>query len=231
MPITFTAFVQHISEMATLILHHTMPHTIAKLPLALSLNQIVTSKMTKFFVCILLCMFVVSGRTSTTYADQNDPRLDQLFADLLTPLSTTAVQKIESQIWEYWLSFPNDQTIENTMAAAILMLESGQLKSAENIFGRIIEREPQFAEAWNKRATVRFLAGNHNGSAKDIAQVLQLEPRHFGALSGLGMIHMYNNDWQSALKAYELAFSIHPYLTNVETIINNLKTRLKGRAL
>jgi tetratricopeptide (TPR) repeat protein len=231
MPITFTAFVQHISEMATLVLPHTMPYTIAKLPLALSLNQIVTSTMNKFFVCILLCMFIVTGRTPTAYADQNDPRLDQLFADLLTPLSTTAVQKIESQIWEYWLSFPNDQTIENTMAAAILMMERGQLKSAENIFGRIIEREPQFAEAWNKRATVRFLAGNHNGSAKDIAQVLQLEPRHFGALSGLGMIHMYNNDWQSALKTYELAFSIHPYLTNVETIINDLKTRLKGRAL
>jgi tetratricopeptide (TPR) repeat protein len=231
MLITFTTFVQHISEMATLIRPHTLPHTIAKLPLALSLNQIVLSDMIKIFVCILLCMFVVTSRTPTAYADQNDPRLDQLFADLLTPLSTTAVQKIESQIWEYWLSFPNDQTIENTMAAAILMMERGQLKSAENIFGRIIEREPQFAEAWNKRATVRFLAGNHYGSAKDIAQVLQLEPRHFGALSGLGMIHMYNNDWQNALKTYELAFSIHPYLTNVETIINDLKTRLKGRAL
>ena len=231
MPITFARFVQHISEMATLILPHTMPHTIAKLPLALSLNQIVTSNMTKFFVCILLCMFVVSGRTSTTYADQNDPRLDQLFADLLTPLSTTAVQKIESQIWEYWLSFPNDQTIENTMTAAILMMERGQLRSAENIFGRIIEREPQFAEAWNKRATVRFLAGNHNGSAKDIAKVLQLEPRHFGALSGLGMIHMHNGDWQNALKTYELAFSIHPYLANVEMIIEDLKKRLKGRPL
>ena len=152
MPITFTAFVQHISEMATLVLHHTMPYSIAKLPLALCLNQIVTSTMNKFFVCILLCMFIVTIRTPTASADQNDPRLDQLFAVLLTPLSTTAVQKIESQIWEYWLSFPNDQTIENTMAAAILMMERGQLKSAENIFGRIIEREPQFAEAWNTSA-------------------------------------------------------------------------------
>ncbi len=176
-------------------------------------------------------MVVVTGHTPTAYADQNDPRLDQLFADLQTPLSNTAVQKIENQIWEYWLSFPNDQTIENTMTTAILMMERGQLRSAETIFGRIIEREPQFAEAWNKRATVRFLAGNHNGSAKDIAQVLQLEPRHFGALSGLGMIHMRNGEWQNALKIYQLAFSIHPYLTNVGTIIDDLKTRLKGRAL
>ena len=119
--------------------------------------------MTRFFVGIILCLVVVTSRTPTAYADQNDPRLDPLFADLQTPLSTTAVQKIESQIWEYWLSFPNDQTIENTMAAAILMMERGKLRSAENVFGLIIEREPQFAEAWNKRATVRFLAGNHNG--------------------------------------------------------------------
>ena len=176
-------------------------------------------------------MVVFTGHTTTAYTDQNDPRLDQLFADLQTPLSTTAVRKIENQIWEYWLSFPNDQTIENTMTAAILMMESGHLRSAENIFGRIIEREPQFAEAWNKRATVRFLNGDHKGSTRDIAQVLQLEPRHFGALSGLGMIHMHNGDWQNALKTYELAFSIHPYLTNVEIIIDDLKTRLKGRAL
>jgi tetratricopeptide (TPR) repeat protein len=105
------------------------------------------------------------------------------------------------------------------------------LQSAEQIFGRIIDREPHFAEAWNKRATVRFLGGNLNGSTKDIAKVLQLEPRHFGALSGLGMIHMYNGDWQNALKTYELAFSIHPYLANVEMIIEDLRKRLKGRAL
>ena len=176
-------------------------------------------------------MIAVTQPIATIYADQNDPHLDPLFADLQTPLSTKAAQQIENQIWQYWLSFPDDQTIENTMTAAMLMMESGRLQSAERIFDRIIDREPHFAEAWNKRATVRFLAGNHNGSAKDIAKVLQLEPRHFGALSGLGMIHMHNGDWQNALKAYELAFSIHPYLTNVEVIIENLRKRLKGRAL
>ncbi len=187
--------------------------------------------MIKFFVGIFIGVIAVTQPKATLYADQNDPRLDPLFADLQTPLSASAAQQIEKEIWQYWLSFPDDQTIENTMAAAMLMMESGRLQSAEHIFDRIIDREPHFAEAWNKRATVRFLAGNHNGSAKDIAKVLQLEPRHFGALSGLGMIHMHNGDWQNALKTYELAFSIHPYLTNVEVIIDGLKARLKGRAL
>ena len=187
--------------------------------------------MIKFFTGIFIGVIAVTQPIATLYADQNDPRLDSLFADLQTPLSATAAQQIENQIWQYWLSFPDDQTIENTMTAAMLMMKRGQLQSAERIFDNIIAREPYFAEAWNKRATVRFLAGNHNGSAKDIARVLQLEPRHFGALSGLGMIHMHNGDWQNAIQTYELAFSIHPYLTNVEVIIDDLKTRLKGRAL
>ena len=186
--------------------------------------------MIRFFIGIVLCVIAVMGRSATANADQNDPRLDPLFADLQTPLSATAAQQIENQIWQYWLSFPDDQTIENTMTAAMLMMERGRFQSAERIFGRIIDYEPHFAEAWNKRATVRFLTGNYNGSAKDIAKVLQLEPRHFGALSGLGMIHMHNDDWKNALKTYELAFSIHPYLTNVEMIIEDLKKRLKGRA-
>ena len=187
--------------------------------------------MIRFFIGIFLCVIAVTQPIATPYADQNDPRLDPLFADLQTALSVTAAQQIENQIWQYWLSFPNDQTIENTMTAAMLMMERGRLQSAERIFGRIIDREPHFAEAWNKRAMVRFLAGNHKGSAKDIAKVLQLEPRHFGALSGLGMIHMHNGDWQNALETYELAFSINPYLANVEMIIKDLKKRLKGLAL
>ena len=187
--------------------------------------------MGKFFIGIFLGMIAVTQPIAKLHADQNDPRLDPLFADLQTSLSAAAAQEVEHQIWAYWLLFPNDQTIENTMNAAMLMMERGHLESAERIFSRIIERAPEFAEAWNKRATVRFIAGDHRGSATDIAQVLQLEPRHFGALSGLGMIHMHNGDWQNALKTYELAFSIHPYLTNVEIIIDDLKTRLKGRAL
>ena len=82
------------------------------------------------------------SRSATANADQNDPRLDTLFADLQTALSGTAAKRIENQIWRYWLSFPNDQTIEKTMTAAMLMMEQGRLQSAERIFGRIIDHEP-----------------------------------------------------------------------------------------
>ena len=89
--------------------------------------------MIRFFIGIFLCVIAVTQPTATPHADQNDPRLDTLFADLQTELSVTAAQQIENQIWQYWLSFPNDQTIEKTMTAAMLMMERGRLQSAERI--------------------------------------------------------------------------------------------------
>ena len=187
--------------------------------------------MSKFAAIPIFCAILVAGHPLLACADQNDPRLDQLFANLQSPLSTAAVDDIEAKIWAYWTSFPDDKSVENTMVKATHLMQSGRLQSAERIFSRIIDRAPDFSEAWNKRATVRFMIGNHDGSANDIAKVLQLEPRHFGALSGLGMIHMRAGNWKSALKSYEAAFAIHPYLNNIETLIENLTQRLKGQAL
>ena len=187
--------------------------------------------MSKFAAIPIFCAILVAGHPLLACADQNDPRLDQLFANLQSPLSTAAVDDIEAKIWAYWTSFPDDKSVENTMAKATHLMQSGRLQSAERIFSRIIDRAPDFSEAWNKRATVRFMIGNHDGSANDIAKVLQLEPRHFGALSGLGMIHMRAGNWESALKSYKAAFAIHPYLNNIEMLIDDLSQRLKGQAL
>jgi tetratricopeptide (TPR) repeat protein len=186
--------------------------------------------MSKFAAKLIFCVTMVSVYPSMACADQNDPRLDQLFADLQTPLSTTVVEETEAKIWAYWTSFPDDESVENTMTKATQLMQAGRLQLAERILSRIIDREPDFSEAWNKRATVRFMIGNHDGSVNDIAKVLQLEPRHFGALSGLGMIHMRAGNWESALKSYEAAFAIHPYLSNIETLIDDLTQRLKGQA-
>ena len=184
-----------------------------------------------FVYCFLVTTILAVGNPLIAYADQNDPRLDQLFADLQTPLSTAVVEETEAKIWAYWTSFPDDESVENTMTKATQLMQAGRLQSAERMLSRIIDRAPDFSEAWNKRATVRFMIGNHDGSANDIAKVLQLEPRHSGALSGLGMIHMRAGNWESALKSYEAAFTIHPYLSNIETLIDDLSQRLKGQAL
>ena len=164
-------------------------------------------------------------------ADQTDPKLDTLFAALQTSLSNANAASLEREIWAIWTRYPDDQAINRQMDRAIKMMNAGRLDDAEAMFSAIISRKPAFAEAWNKRATVRFFRGDDAGSANDILQVIKLEPRHFGALSGLGMIKVREGDLQGALQAYRAAQRINPFLPNIEVIIDKLGQRLNGRAL
>ena len=164
-------------------------------------------------------------------ADQNDPKLDKLFAALQTSLSNAGAANLEHEIWTIWTRYPDNQAINRQMDRAIKMMNAGRLDDADAMFSAIISRKPAFAEAWNKRATVRFFRGDDAGSSNDILQVIKLEPRHFGALSGLGMIKVREGDLQGALQAYRAAQRINPFLPNIEVIIDKLGQRLNGRAL
>jgi Flp pilus assembly protein TadD, contains TPR repeats len=152
-------------------------------------------------------------------ADQNDPQLDGLFIALQAGPSETQAANIELEIWTRWDNHPYDPLANQKMKKGIKLMNSGHLGSAEDVFSRIINSHPDFAEAWNKRATVRFFRGNDTGSASDILQVIKLEPRHFGALSGLGMIRVRAGDFEGALKAYKAAQRMNPYLPQITAII------------
>ena len=164
-------------------------------------------------------------------ADQNDPQLDDLFIALQAGQSETQAANIELEIWTRWGDHPYDPFANRQMKKGIELMNSGHLGAAEDVFSRIINSHPDFAEAWNKRATVRFFRGNDTGSASDILQVIKLEPRHFGALSGLGMIRVRAGDFEGALKAYKAAQRMNPYLPQITAIIDQLGKKLKGRAL
>jgi tetratricopeptide (TPR) repeat protein len=182
-----------------------------------------------------IIMFLATAMLLLAYApanaDQTDPKLDTLFAALQTSLSNANAASLEREIWAIWTRYSDDQAINRQMDRAIKMMNAGRLDDAEAMFSAIISRKPAFAEAWNKRATVRFFRGDDAGSANDILQVIKLEPRHFGALSGLGMIKVREGDLQGALQAYRAAQRINPFLPNIEVIIDRLGQRLKGRAL
>ena len=182
-----------------------------------------------------IIMFLATAMLLLAYApanaDQTDPKLDTLFAALQTSLSNANAASLEREIWAIWTRYPDDQAINRQMDRAIKMMNAGRLDDAEAMFSAIISRKPAFAEAWNKRATVRFFRGDGAGSANDILQVIKLEPRHFGALSGLGMIKVRAGDLQGALQAYRAAQRINPFLPNIEDIIDKLGQRLNGRAL
>ena len=164
-------------------------------------------------------------------ADQNDPQLDDLFIALQASPSETQAANIELEIWTRWGDHPYDPLANRQMKKGIELMNSGHLGAAEDVFSRIINSHPDFAEAWNKRATVRFFRGNDTGSASDILQVIKLEPRHFGALSGLGMIRVRAGDFEGALKAYKAAQRMNPYLLQIKAIIDQLGKKLKGLAL
>ena len=178
---------------------------------------------------MLLCLFLLTGKSAI--ADQNDPKLDTLFKALKATTNEGTAVQIQQEIWVRWTAFGSDERIDQKMQVGVKLMNAGALKYAEHWFGSLAEAAPEFAEAWNKRATVRFMIGDLSGSKRDIARVLELEPRHFGALSGLGMIHVQQGDYEGALHAYQAAAQQNPHLEQIDTIIANLKKRLRGEAL
>jgi len=94
-------------------------------------------------------------------------------------------------------------------------------------FSRLIERDPTFAEAWNRRATLYYLMGNFDASVRDIQETLAREPRHFGALSGLGLINSALERWDSAVKAYEEALRVNPFLPGAKKNVEDLRKKLE----
>ena len=180
------------------------------------------------FIAVALIVGLIGGHAA---ADQRDPDLDGLFSELQRVTSDAAATDVVTEIWQRWTAFENDPRATNLMAIGIRQMKLGQLRNAERIFTEIISAHPTHAEAWNKRATVRFMRGDDKGSRSDITRVIDLEPRHFGALSGLGMINMRSGDLPAALQAFEAAVRVNPHLDQAEAMIRELRATLRGRAL
>ncbi len=160
-------------------------------------------------------------------ADQMDKQLDELFARLAATRNPAEAQATENAIWSIWIAHP-DERAQRYMHAGIRQLNDGQVTEALITFSRLVEMEPKFAEAWNKRATVFYLMHDFDASARDIAETLKLEPRHFGALSGLGLVNIALGRAQAAIAAFEMALAHHPTLSGARENIKNLKEASKG---
>ena len=133
---------------------------------------------------------------------------------------------IVEKLWREWTSAHKNSDEEALMSEGLVAMSEGNLDRAENIFTKLIELNPSFTEAWNKRATLRFMLWDFEGSLKEVEKVLTLEPRHFGALSGLGMIHLRLGDPERALKAYEDLVNIFPSNADAVQKIITLKNYL-----
>ena len=168
--------------------------------------------------------------TGISAADQFNVRLDPLFARLQRAPDATTSAMIEQQIWRAWSEAPNDEA-GRLMRRGTAAMQAGQLETALSNFNELIETEPDFAEAWNKRATVHYLLGNYQQSIADIDQTLALEPRHFGALSGLGAIFAQLEQPNAAIRAFEAVLEIYPQSNSSKRSIERLEANLESRVL
>lgn len=180
-----------------------------------------------------LCRWAVSLMLLSTavpapsFADQLDGRLDQLFQRLQTTGNSGDATAIQQQIWQIWIEF-DDLSISQLMRRGITAMARGDHGGALDAFDDMIDQAPEFAEAWNKRATVLYLMGRLDESVLDIQQTLALEPRHFGALSGLALIYDALEEPAAALRSLEAALAINPHLSGSRERIDELREKLKG---
>ena len=165
------------------------------------------------------------------FAVKEDIILDDLFATLQEVQDQGDVARIVSEIWSRWSTHPDDESITSRLNRGVTMMNQGDYVHAEALFTDIIALDPDFAEAWNKRATLYYIQGNLAASRADIAQTLAIEPRHFGALAGLGLIELHLGNDEAALQAYQAAIDINPHMSEVTGIIEKLQEKLRGLAL
>lgn len=172
---------------------------------------------------LLITMAPSWGKTG--WANQNDTRLDSLFSQLQITDSGQKARTIEKFIWKIWRE-SGDESVDQLMVDGVKAMGGGNYEGALIAFNSIVKGAPNFAEGWNKRATLYWLMGDFEKSVEDINRTLALEPRHFGALSGLAMIRESQERPLDALQAFERALEIYPAMPNAAERIRKLNRQL-----
>ena len=152
-------------------------------------------------------------------------RLDELFAQLKATKVQDDGDEIVAQIRKLWQR-SGDEKLDAAMEQAMLLMGQGLGSLAMPILDEIVAEKPDWAEGWNKRATVLYLMGEHDRSLADIDRVLALEPRHFGAIAGIGLIRIAKGEMREALAAFRRALAINPFLRERYGLIPQLEKEL-----
>ncbi len=155
---------------------------------------------------------------------------DILFARLVNAADASEAGGIATLIERMWMHSGSD-TADLLMTRAVAAMGSDHRDIARTLLDKIVVLEPDWAEAWNKRATLRFLQDDDSGSMEDISHVLALEPRHFGALSGMGFILKRNGLDKAALTALRKALAIYPENQDLRKAVDQLTPEVEGRDL
>jgi tetratricopeptide (TPR) repeat protein len=161
-------------------------------------------------------------------ANLGGPVDDGLLHERLRDESALVRSYAEQALWLLW-SRSGDSDIDRVMAQGVEQMQAGRHADAIVTFSRIIDQKPAFAEAWNKRATVYYLVGQYRKSLADCDEVLKRNPRHFGALSGRGMVHLALEELDEAQRWFQRALEVNPNMVGVELELLRLEERLKQK--
>jgi tetratricopeptide (TPR) repeat protein len=182
------------------------------------------------FLIAILVFWAVNVAPPPVWADQNDPQLDGLFQQLHDAPDPVSARPIEQHIWAIWTAHP-DSAVNSLMKTGIEQMAQRDYGSALKTFEQMVQLAPEFAEGWNKRATVHWLLGNYQESLTDIDKTLALEPRHFGALSGRGLVYIGLEKWDLALEAFDDALVVYPQMVGPRANAEAIRRMLEGRPI
>jgi tetratricopeptide (TPR) repeat protein len=176
--------------------------------------------------------FAQSPRETVPHAAQNGRNspfsLDTLFGALKIAPDETTAKAIEDRIWAIWMSSDSD-TCNLLMSRVKDATDDKDYDLALKLLDAIVTIKPDYVEAWNRRATMHYIKHEYGRALGDLREVLAREPRHFGALEGLGLILQDIGDDKHALEAYQAALAIDPHLRNLPDMVKTLREKVEGR--
>ena len=181
---------------------------------------------------ILVISFLLFSNAS---AEERSNKLEKLFTQLKNTKDLRTAQIVEKKIWEIWLIHPSDDRrgfrLTELLTQGSRLMNMGELSKAYELFTKIIVTEPDWSEAWNKRATVLYLMNRYQSSLNDIKITLNLEPRHFGALSGQALNYIELKQYEKAIQSYKSAQKIYPALDSAKKMIPELQELINDQAI
>ena len=180
-------------------------------------------------ISFIFLFFIFS---SSLFADDNHQReIDKLFIQLKSANDFENSKKIEDKIWDLWVTHPSKNSLTKLLADGSSAMMDNKLDTAYNKFTEVIKLDPNWAEAWNKRATVLYLMGKYKLSQADIDKVLAIEERHFGALTGQGLVQTALKNYQKAIDSYIEAHKVHPFMKSPMIMIEKLQIELQKQSI
>lgn len=154
--------------------------------------------------------------------------LEFLLGALKVAPDEASAKHVEARIWALWMATPSD-TAQLLMTRVNAAVEAKQFDVALELLDAVVKLRPDYTEAWNRRATIYYLKDDYDHALRDLEQVLAREPRHFGALAGLGMIMRDLGDDKRALDAFRKALAINPHLDKIPELVKTLTEKVEGR--